>query len=321
MVLALIGDAWFTVGPALVIVLGGAGRFAWSHWPVYLGALVAQVLLDVMATIGRCWIGERISPRVQLPLLAWVYLVDATLAPLGLIIASAAVIRPGLLLIALSPILMLIGFARERRERMDQALSLSTAYRSTALLLGDVVEARDQYTGIHSRDVVDLALAVADAVGLDATRRRKVEFAALLHDIGKIRIPDEIINKPGALDEHEWEIVRRHTIEGEAMLRPVGGILTRVGYIVRCTHERHDGRGYPDGLVGEAIPIESRIISICDAYSAMTTDRPYRAALSPAEALAELRRCAGSQFDPQIVSAFEGALTAGVAREHLANRG
>src|SRR5205085_9837025 len=110
MVLALVGDAWFTIGPALVIVLAGAQRFAWSHWPVYALAMVAQVLVDLTATIGRCWIGERISPRVQLPLLAWAYLVDAALAPLGLVIAAGAVARPALLLIALSPMLMLIGF-------------------------------------------------------------------------------------------------------------------------------------------------------------------------------------------------------------------
>jgi hypothetical protein len=304
MVPALMGDAWFSVGPALVIVLFGADRFSWSHWPVYVLALAAQIAFDLTATIGRCWFGEGISPRVQLPLLSWVYLVDAALAPLGLVIAAAAEVRPGLALLAVAPAMLLIGFARERKQRLDQALALSTAYRGTALLLGDVVEANDQYTGHHSRDVVELALAVSDQLRLDPDRRREIEFAALLHDIGKVRIPNEIINKPGPLDDREWEIVRRHTIEGEDMLCQVGGILASVGRIVRCTHERYDGQGYPDGLAGEAIPIESRVISVCDAYSAMTTDRAYRHALAPADATAELRRCAGNQFDPRIVIAF-----------------
>jgi HD-GYP domain-containing protein (c-di-GMP phosphodiesterase class II) len=307
--LALIGDAWFSIGPALVIVLFGADAFAWSHWPVYVLALVAQIAFDLVATIGRCWIGEGISPRVQLPLLGWVYLVDVTLAPLGLVIASAAVIRPGIALIALSPAMMLIAFAHERKQRMNQALELSSAYRGTAMLLGDVVEANDYYTGTHSRDVVDLSLALADEVGLDGSQRRQLEFAALLHDIGKVRIPNEVINKPGPLDDDEWELVRRHTIEGERMLQQVGGILSNVGRIVRCTHERYDGRGYPDRLVGEEIPIESRIISVCDAYSAMTTDRPYRRAMLESEAIDELRRCAGSQFDPRLVIGIIAVLT------------
>jgi putative nucleotidyltransferase with HDIG domain len=315
MVPALIGDAWFSIGPVLVIVLFGADTFSWSHWPVYVLALAAQIAFDLTATIGRCWFAEGISPRVQLPLLAWVYLVDVALAPLGLVIAASAVVRPGLALLAVAPAMLLIVFARERTQRLDQALALSTAYRGTALLLGDVVEANDHYTGNHSRDVVELALAVSDQLGLSGDQRRQIEFAALLHDIGKVRIPNEIINKPGPLDDREWEIVRRHTIEGENMLRQVGGILARVGRIVRCTHERFDGQGYPDGLAADAIPVESRVIAVCDAYSAMTTDRPYRGAMPPAEAMAELRRCAGSQFDPRIVIAFgrvlarEGKLT------------
>jgi len=199
-----IADAWYTMGPTLVIVLGGAQEFAWSHWPVYVAALAAQVLFDMTATIARCSIGQGIPPRVQLPLLTWIYVTDVALAPLGLAIAAVAVSRPGLILLALSPMAMLYLFARERQQRLDQTLALSSAYRGTALLLGDVVEADDRYTGIHSREVVDLSLGVADALRLDATRRRNVEFAALLHDVGKIRIPNEIINKHEELDEAEW---------------------------------------------------------------------------------------------------------------------
>jgi len=304
----LIGDVWFTIGPAAVIVLAGAQRFAWSRWPVYAAAFGAMVLVDNVNTAIRYWFAEGINPRVQLPLLIWLYLTDLTLAPLGLLLAAASVERPGLLLLALAPMATLWLFARERKERLDETLALSTAYRGTALLLGDIVEADDHYTGLHSREVVDLSIAVARELGLDASRQRNVEFAALLHDVGKIRIPKEIINKSGPLNEVEWELVRRHTIDGERMLQMVGGALAHVGGVVRATHERFDGEGYPDGLAGEAIPVEARIICACDAYSAMTTDRAYRPAMTHAQALDELRRCAGSQFDPRVVAAIERTL-------------
>jgi HD-GYP domain-containing protein (c-di-GMP phosphodiesterase class II) len=302
---AFITDGWFALGPALVLVLAGAEHFSWSRWPVYLIALLAQMLTDLATNVGWSWLGEGTSPRVQVPLLGWSYVMDAALAPLGLLIASETGHRPLLLLIALSPTAMLIAFARERRQRLDQTLALSSAYRGTALLLGDVVEADDEYTGLHSREVVDLAVGVADAMNLDAARKRNVEFAALLHDVGKIRMPKEIIRKPGPLDDHEWAIMRRHTVEGEMMLRQVGGILSSIGRFVRSSHERYDGLGYPDGLAGEQIPIESRIISACDAFSAMTTNRAYRPALTVAEALEELRASAGTQFDPNVVQVLE----------------
>jgi HD-GYP domain-containing protein (c-di-GMP phosphodiesterase class II) len=301
---ANVADAWYSFGPALVIVLAGGERFSWTHWPIYAAALLAQFVFDMAATVSRCRIAEGIDPRVQVPLLLWVYAVDALLAPLGLAIAASAAQRPGLLLLSL-PVVGLLGlFARERRERLDQTLVLSSAYRGTALLLGEVIEADDRYTGFHSRQVVDLSLTLADAVGLDTEARRNVEFTALLHDVGKIHVPNEILNKPGALDESEWKVIHRHTIEGERMLRQVGGALANIGEFVRASHERFDGRGYPDGLEGEQIPIESRIVSICDAYNAMTTDRPYQPAMTPAEAGAELRRVSGTQFDPRLVGAF-----------------
>jgi HD-GYP domain-containing protein (c-di-GMP phosphodiesterase class II) len=294
-------DAWFTVGPVLVLVAAGAQDFSWSKWPIYFGALMAEFVFDAAATVYWSWAAEGVSPRIQLPLLGWVYVVDAALAPLGLVIAAAAVQHQGLILIALSPAAMLALLARERRERFAQTLALSTAYRGTALLLGEIVEADHHYTGMHSREVIDLSVGVAEALELDATQRRNVEFAALLHDVGKIRVPKEIINKPGQLNAEEWRILRQHTIDGEQMLKQVGGILSSVGRLVRSSHERYDGLGYPDGLVGEEIPIESRVVSACDAFSAMTTDRSYRPALTVEAAVEELHRCAGTQFDPAVV--------------------
>ncbi len=298
---AVLGDCWYSLGPALVLVAAGSPHFSWSRWPLYLAALGAQLSFDAVSTVSRCWFAERIPPRAQFPLV-WSFAVDCALSTVGLLIAAAAVDREGLVLLAL-PLIGLLGlFARERHERLDQVLTLSSAYRGTALLLADVVEADDFYTGEHSRGVLELSLAVSDALGLDASRRRVVEFAALLHDVGKIRVPKTIITKRGPLSDEEWTIVRRHTIDGEAMLCQVGGALVEVGRIVRASHERYDGDGYPDGLVGEEIPLEARIVTACDSYSAMTTDRAYRPGRSAAEALAELKRCAGTQFDPGVVA-------------------
>jgi HD-GYP domain-containing protein (c-di-GMP phosphodiesterase class II) len=218
--------------------------------------------------------------------------------------AIAAYERPYSLALAMPLVALMAFFARERRRRIDTALELGHAYRGTAFLLGDVIEADDAYTGSHSRDVVELVLTVSDRLGVEPHLRRKAELTALLHDVGKIRIPAEIINKPGALTDEEFALMKTHTVEGERMLEQVGGLLGQVGRLVRSCHERWDGRGYPDGLAGEEIPLVARIVCACDAFNAMTTDRPYRKALSSAEATAELERCAGSQFDPLVVAAM-----------------
>jgi putative nucleotidyltransferase with HDIG domain len=199
------------------------------------------------------------------------------------------------------PLLGLIAvFARERQARIEHAVELGRAYRGTTLLLSDVLEADDEYTGSHSWGVVTLALRVADAMGLDAHERRNVEFGALLHDIGKIAVPKEIINKPGKLTDDEWTVIKTHTVEGERMLQRVGGVLGEVGRIVRSSHERWDGGGYPDGLKGEEIPVEACIVSCCDAFDAMTTTRSYRQAMPLGKALSELEAGAGTQFSPRV---------------------
>jgi putative nucleotidyltransferase with HDIG domain len=210
-----------------------------------------------------------------------------------------------LVALSLIPLLALLAmFARERRDRLQSLLELGNAYRGTALVLGDVVEADDGYTGEHCRGVVALSLAVADRLGVTAEQRRNLEFGALLHDVGKIAIPKEIINKPGKLDVQEWTIIKTHTVEGQKMLDRVGGFMRDVGLIVRSHHERWDGAGYPDGLAAEAIPLEARIISCCDAWNAMQTDRAYRKALPYDIARSELQANSGTQFDPRVVDAL-----------------
>jgi HD-GYP domain-containing protein (c-di-GMP phosphodiesterase class II) len=299
------GDCWHAVGPALVLSLAGAQVFAWDEWPLYVVALLAQFAFDFVATSIRSRLIDGQSAWAELRLLAPVYGLDAALAPVGLLVAFATIeLGPAMCLLVIPLAAVLAVLSRERESRIEGALELSAAYQGTALLLGDVVEADDAYTGSHSRGVVELSLAVSDRLGLDRRQRRNVEFAALLHDVGKIAVPKEIVNKPGPLDEAEWAVMHRHTIEGEAMLNRVGGVLADVGRIVRSSHEHYDGSGYPDGLAGEEIPIEARIVTCCDAFSAMTTTRSYRKAMPVAEAVAELRACAGTQFDPDVVAAL-----------------
>ena len=166
---------------------------------------------------------------------------------------------------------------------------------------------RDRYTGEHSESVVDMAVAVARNLGLSPSQVEDIRAAALLHDIGKVGIPDAILNKPGPLTPDERSVMAEHPVIGERILRGIGGFAP-VADIVRHEHESFDGSGYPDGLVGEQIPIGSRIILACDAYHAMTSDRPYRARMSHADAFRELRRCAGGQFDPRVTEALVARL-------------
>jgi HD-GYP domain-containing protein (c-di-GMP phosphodiesterase class II) len=303
-VLGRLGGASYTLGPVLVLAAAGATAPGDVAPVVLVAALAAQFAFDFAGAAMHARIALGLSPRAFVRDLSVSWAVDAALAPIGFLAALAATESAALALLVLPLAGLLRTFARERRTRIDHALELSQAYRGTALLLGDVVEADDSYTGSHSRDVVSLSVAVADELGLDARNRRDTEFVALLHDVGKVRIPKEIINKPGPLTSEERALVETHTVIGEEMLEKVGGVLGKVGHLVRSCHERYDGGGYPDGLTGDEIPLVARIVCCCDAYNAITTDRPYRAGRSPEEALAELRRCAGTHFDPSVVEAL-----------------
>jgi putative nucleotidyltransferase with HDIG domain len=297
-------SAWHAVGPVLVLAAFGSPSPALSLLPVIAIALAAQFALDFASSAARGFAALGIGPRELARALGPAWLVDVALTPLGLALAYASLTQSYAFLLGLPLMGLLAYFARERKARIDHALELSHAYRGTALLLGDVVEADDAYTGLHSQDVVTLVLNVADELGLDSRQRREAEFTALLHDIGKVKIPKEIINKPGALTPEERAIIDTHTIEGERMLEKIGGLLGDVGRLVRSCHERWDGGGYPDGLAGEETPLIARIVCACDAFSAMTTNRSYRKAMSSADALDELRRCAGTHFDPRVVEAL-----------------
>ncbi len=296
--------AWHAVGPALVLGIAGERGPRLSDWPLYALALLSQFTLDTFCAAGREWLALGVRPSVQLRAMVWVYAIDAGLAPIGLAVAFASQSSPYGVVLALPLVALLSVFARERRVRIDHELELRDAYRGTAFLLGDVVEADDSYTGVHSRDVVELTLRVADGLGLSTRQRRDAEFVALLHDVGKVRVPKSIINKPGPLTVEERAIMEQHTIEGERLLLRVGGLLGEIGRVVRSCHERYDGKGYPDGLSGDRIPLLARVVACCDAFNAMTSDRSYRKAMPLSEAVAELRRGSGSQFDPLVVEAL-----------------
>jgi HD-GYP domain-containing protein (c-di-GMP phosphodiesterase class II) len=301
----LVHSAWHAVGPALVFVIAGPREPSWQIAPLCAAALAAQFAFELGTSYLLIPLLDHL--RGDAPGLA----VDTMLAPLGLLVAFPAVRHP-LALLALMPVLLLFAtFSKERQQRIDGALELSSAYRGTAMLLGDVIEADDEYTGSHSRDVVELTARVAEALGLGARELQRAEFAAMLHDVGKVKIPAAIINKQGPLDDDEWALMRTHTVLGEEMLDTVGGVLGDVGDVVRSCHERWDGSGYPDGLAGEEIPLAARIVCACDAWSAMTTDRPYRPARLRSEALAELERSAGTHFDPQVVDTLLSVLEPG----------
>ena len=193
--------------------------------------------------------------------------------------------------------------------RLDGGVEDLASPAQTAVIeaLANTLLERDRYTGEHSESVVEMARAVARQLGVDEREVEIVAAAALLHDIGKVAIPDAVLNKPDRLTAAEWELMREHPVIGERILGAVPG-MSAVAKIVRHEHEHWNGAGYPDALSGEAIPIGSRIILACDAYSAITTDRPYRSARTHAEAIAELARCAGTQFDPKVTEALIGCL-------------
>lgn len=303
-----VANCWFSVGPAIVLYLAGTRGPEWRDVPIYAAALAAQFVFDSASTFVLARSVVHISLRSHVRSMLSAYGFDTVLAPLGLLAAFPASGHPEALLLLLPMVLLVSRVATERKEKNDKVLELKNAYQGTSYLLGDMIEADDAYTGSHSRDVVELVLAVAERLGLDAGEQRMAEFTALLHDVGKIRIPPEIINKPGPLDDEERALLNTHTILGQEMLERAGGLLGEVGPLVRSCHEHWDGNGYPDRLAGEEIPLVARIVCTCDAWSAMTSDRSYRRALSHDAALAELRKCAGTQFDPRVVDALVAAL-------------
>jgi GAF domain-containing protein len=185
----------------------------------------------------------------------------------------------------------------------------ATLYQ-TSEALAESIEVRDAYTGGHTRRVVELSLAIARRLKLPDEELERLRLAAILHDIGKIGVDDRVLRKPGRLEGDEVRQMKRHPLLGEEILAHIGYLAPALPGI-RSHHERHDGRGYPDGLADDAIPLIARIIAVADTYDAMTSDRPYRRGLDATVAAAEIRSCAGSQFDPRVARAFARAYRGG----------
>jgi HD-GYP domain-containing protein (c-di-GMP phosphodiesterase class II) len=195
----------------------------------------------------------------------------------------------------------------DRRMYSRKVSERESAGRQSFDVLQRALTESDSELGIHLAGVADLAIATAVRLGVPPQDLESVRQTALLHDVGKVAIPDVILNKPGALDESEWALMRHHTVIGERIISAAPA-LAPVARLVRSTHERYDGGGYPDGIAGADIPLIARIVTVCDAYDAMVTKRAYRDALDSSAAIAELRECSGTQLDPDVVEAFIGAL-------------
>lgn len=269
---------FFLLLPALYCVL-----FFWNDKPVLIGgtALITLAYIAEPIIVG----GDAIVARI----------VMTTPIFLGLILAT--------------------GYLGHEAAQMNRNRG---RFESTISSLLVALQERDGYTAEHSEETVDLALAVGSRLKITGVERSILADVALLHDIGKIGIPNEILNKTEGLDEHEWEFMKRHPEIGERIVAPVPGFAD-VAKAIRHEHERWDGAGYPDGLVGEEIPLASRIVLVCDAFHAMITDRPYRKAIGMARARDELAAHAGSQFDPNVVAALLAVLDEDGVPESVGN--
>ena len=193
------------------------------------------------------------------------------------------------------------------------ATQLEEQHVATVAALAAALEAKDAYTGNHAQTIAEFAVAVGEELGLGGREIRATRMGALLHDVGKIGIPESILNKPGPLTDDEFTVMKRHTVIGADIIAGIPG-MAEVVALVRSSHERWDGLGYPDGMAGNDVPRGSYVIAVCDAYHAMTEDRVYRKAMSPELALVELRRCSGTQFMPAAVHALETVVQRGLRR-------
>jgi diguanylate cyclase (GGDEF)-like protein/putative nucleotidyltransferase with HDIG domain len=193
---------------------------------------------------------------------------------------------------------------------------LDTATLDQVYALAATVDARDPYTYGHSKRVGGIAEMIGKAIGLRRDELVNLHAAGLLHDIGKVGVPDAILTKPGKLEEHEWRIIKQHSAEGARIVDRVKDLAPLVP-LIRHHHEWFNGTGYPDGLKAQEIPLGARIITVADAYDTMTTVRPYRNVVSHEDACAELRRCAGTQFEPALVEAFERVVKTSPGQAHI----
>jgi HD-GYP domain-containing protein (c-di-GMP phosphodiesterase class II) len=324
---------WTDVAAILLVVLA-SGWVLVAQWDEVSPRVIIPPVLMGLAAVSLIAIGDRVAvgmpffflPAAVVMVFFWNDSVVkwAVMPPLAaLYVLVPALWGPHLALIeSLTTLPLLLGssivlgalFNRFRSATVEEARFRGTI---TALLMA--LDARDDHTTKDSSEVLSLVMAVGEDLGLDTKEQLETADVALLHDVGKIGIPNEILDKPDVLTESEWEVMRRHPLIGERILNEVPGFES-VANAVRHEHERWDGTGYPDGLVGTEIPTASRIVLACDAYRAMISDRPYREPLSEAQAREQLTSNAGTQFDPQVVDSLLRALEARDLSEPAAQR-
>jgi len=303
LLLSTAAGAWAYWALAGRVLADGSGHYVplgVADFPQALFGMVAAALLSyavnlLLMSVGA-WLSGKASFRAAFASLAGLVPTQFALAFVGFLMAQVLAIAAVTLPLFIFP--LEIG-----RQFYQRYLGLRNAFRDTIRSLVGALEAKDPYTRGHSIRVAIYATQIGEALGLDEGSLERLEYAALLHDLGKIALPSEILTKASSLSDEEMDAVRGHPAAGAAMVEripPLRGLAT----FVLQHHERHDGTGYPAGIPGERIPLFSRILSVADAFDAMTTDRAYRGALSHEEAAAELLRGEGTQFDPVMVQAF-----------------
>lgn len=245
---------------------------------------IAIGLMERMSTLRIWWINY-----------SWTSVDLLALGPLGFLLALVYIqIGPWAVFICLAPIIL-------ARYSFKLYTDLRQSYRNSITALSAALDASDPYTHGHSNRVAENAEKVARQMGLSEGKIEKVKFAGQLHDIGKIGLDVQILNKPGSLSNRDWEEMKKHPAKGAEIVK---GLKPPIYEIVMAHQEHYDGAGYPAKLKGDQIPVEARIIHACDAFEAMTSDRPYRSALPVSRAIEELKKEAGKQFDPKVVEAF-----------------
>jgi len=290
-----------TIAVAGMIALNNLGPLWYGIAPVSLvSGFIIYYLLNTFFIATAITLNEGISlTKIWVVNFRWGVLSFLALAPLGFLMAMLYQSQ-GLwtVLLFFVPLLM-------ARWSFKAYVDMRQAYDDTVQSLAAAIDAKDPYTHGHSQRVSRYAVALGRAAGLPEKRLEEMGYIALLHDVGKIGIPDPILQKPDRLSDQEMSSVKQHPVTSSEIVSRIH-LLHRASSVVRAHHERWDGKGYPDGLLGEDIPLEARIIAVADAFDAMTSTRPYREALAPEAALEELKLSAGSQLDAYLVELFEG---------------
>jgi HD-GYP domain-containing protein (c-di-GMP phosphodiesterase class II) len=297
---ALAAAVWYGIQNSDLIIQG----LNFAPLVGIVAASVVYLLVNLSTVTYVIHLASGVSPRkVWLENFSWTFSSLLVLSPIALFMAKAYEVK---LLgdwggFSVLMVMVLLYFSR---YYWQEKLRLKESFDSTIEMMVLTLDAKDPYTRLHSERVAAIAVDLAKSLGLDETDVHKIAYGARIHDIGKVGIPDSVLLKPGRLSEGEYAIVRSHPVRGWELLAPMHRYIGDVRPIIMYHHERWNGGGYPEGRRGEDIPLWARIVQIADSYEAMTAGRPYAAAKSPEQALWELERLAGKQFDPQLVGLF-----------------